>query len=135
MEAPRQRFPPWWWCRRWCGVPPAVPGGGGVPGPLRLARLPLAASGSGKISLRGRKHRGAAAASVYCRVALHFPLVPPVSACLSVCRGGNACRRRGTRGKPKFMSADRAPYFCPLRRGIILLNYDCLLITGVNFVE
>lgn len=35
------------------GVPAAAPGGWGVPGPLRLARLPLAASGSGKISLRG----------------------------------------------------------------------------------
>lgn len=66
-----------------------------MPGPLRLARLPLAASGSGKISLRGRKHRGAAAASVCCRVALHFPLVPPVSACLSSAAAGTCVDGEG----------------------------------------
>lgn len=55
---------------------------------------------------------------------------------LSVClpRRGRV-QAAGARGKPEFMSGDRAPYFCPLRWGIILLNYDCLLITSVNFVE
>lgn len=60
----------------------------------------------------------------------HLPLAFPATS-LSASAGTFAIKK-----EKKIMSADGRPYvFRLLRRKIVLLNYDCLLITGVNFAE